>query len=626
MEDGSSVEDLQGIRKHYGLTDHQVWIADVISCSGSIGSLIVCTFVILSAGWVWSHRSCRHIIDRVSFRLLLCNMFFEIWYSSTFLCLYITPSLYDVGGIFGARGCTSGVYFLVGTMGVANYLCTFIAINLMLTICFGIDPIQRRLEKWYIIISIFLGYAIPIPSAALRHFGWDKELKECWISSDIIRKRVRDLILGIYLWQLLSCVVSAACIGATLVVLFRQGRATARALMAGSDLNKIVVEPDPTWPQTTADKTSSGDLDEDLSLSGSEHDEEDGSVGSPALVPTLRHHRYIPFTYSSVAKRIRNHQHARELRQARRMSRNSLSDKFLGIAMRISFYPLMLIAVNLSMTIGDLYVSSSGGVVDSRTYALFCFTQFLYGGRGMFYGVLAIAVDPCLVRGMKAAWREHRLEESPGLPLTDVKVPAPVWPLSLRDSHQPIAKAGGTSSEAACDPTQRSRLNSAVSIDLFGALAEPPTPFNDNVNEQFSLEVTIDQTSAPAPAPTIAPLSPSSVDLSRQWTQTFQGVPVGVLPEGLTDESDFAKSRSKPRGRWGWKGLGNGSASVRSESRVDEAESKGIPVSRKDRIGSTPSARSERESQNPVESQRQRTRQERRIAARKIFDQVQGRL
>lgn len=54
-----------------------------------------------------------------------------------------------------------------------NYLCTSIAINLMLTISFGLDPIALGLEKWYIGVPIFLGLVIEIAPAALGHFGTD---------------------------------------------------------------------------------------------------------------------------------------------------------------------------------------------------------------------------------------------------------------------------------------------------------------------------------------------------------------------------------------------------------------------------------------------------------------------
>lgn len=77
-----------------------------------------------------------------------------------------------------------------------NYLCTCIAINLMLIICFGVNPTKRstsarsagdqrvkltleELERWYVGVSIGLGFFIPAVPTALGHFGHDP-LLEVW--------------------------------------------------------------------------------------------------------------------------------------------------------------------------------------------------------------------------------------------------------------------------------------------------------------------------------------------------------------------------------------------------------------------------------------------------------------
>lgn len=54
-----------------------------------------------------------------------------------------------------------------------NYLCTAIAVNLALTISFGMNPIRQRLERWYVGVSIGLGLFIPVVPACLGHFGFD---------------------------------------------------------------------------------------------------------------------------------------------------------------------------------------------------------------------------------------------------------------------------------------------------------------------------------------------------------------------------------------------------------------------------------------------------------------------
>lgn len=49
----------------------------------------------------------------------------------------------------------------------------------MLITCFGVNPIERGLEKWYVGGSLVFGLGLPIVPAALGHFGPDP-LYEMW--------------------------------------------------------------------------------------------------------------------------------------------------------------------------------------------------------------------------------------------------------------------------------------------------------------------------------------------------------------------------------------------------------------------------------------------------------------
>ncbi|WWD19883.1 hypothetical protein CI109_104352 [Kwoniella shandongensis] len=520
--------------------------------------------------------------------------------------------MFEVGHRLGPTWCTPGVYFLVGTMGIANFLCTCIAINLMLTICFGIDPIQRRLEKWYIIGSIVLGYAIPITPAALGSFGWDEELRTCWIATNVISERVKHLLFGIYIWELLTCFISAICVIAVLTVLFRQGQATTRALMQGHDLNKLVVE-QPTWfapfrrrPTQTANNSptdlelstpSSTDDDELYHSHDSEHEHEQVEDKRPSFLS-----RY------SVIKQIRKH---RQENETKTISKNSLSDKFLSIAIRVSFYPIMLIAVNLIMTIGDLYVSNRGGVGTNYVFGVYCFYDFLYGGRGMFYALLAIAVDPCLVRGLKAAWKARRLARKSSPSDQEENIEDLDFVPSLVDINSNDAEEGAheyglekeniyrsgcphSNSQSQSD-SKRERMDSATSMDLFGALAQIP---GEHPGDQ--LEVTIGRTKCSC-----------NKERGPRLTKTFPGVPDGVLPEGLTGEVDVDADQL--------------AFSLSISERRDTATSAGLaqPSFRRPTLEEIDAGGAD---QNSLRLERQRTRQEKRREARKRFQELQGRL
>lgn len=52
-------------------------------------------------------------------------------------------------------------------------------------------------------------------------------------------------------------------------------------------------------------------------------------------------------------------------------------------------------------------MSARGGVKNEAMYGLYRIYYFLYGARGIFFAALGLFVDPCLPRGLRAAWRHH---------------------------------------------------------------------------------------------------------------------------------------------------------------------------------------------------------------------------
>lgn len=69
-----------------------------------------------------------------------------------------------------------------------------------------------ELERWYIGVSLFVGLFVPIVPAALGHFGWDPLFQVCWIRADNDKERVRNFVLDLYLWQILSCVIASVAV------------------------------------------------------------------------------------------------------------------------------------------------------------------------------------------------------------------------------------------------------------------------------------------------------------------------------------------------------------------------------------------------------------------------------
>lgn len=67
----------------------------------------------------------------------------------------------------------------------SNWLFTCIAINLMIIIVFGVNPLHKRLERWYILGSFILGVGVPTIPAILGHFGRDESYETWYVGSSL---------------------------------------------------------------------------------------------------------------------------------------------------------------------------------------------------------------------------------------------------------------------------------------------------------------------------------------------------------------------------------------------------------------------------------------------------------
>jgi len=126
-------------------------------------STVLCLFIFVTTIWIWSRKHARPTIDRISFRLFWWTMGFELFYDIAYIIgeSFVRPlSLYEnvlmadwvkcwwcslcCGDIpsYSTNGRVSSLNFLLlrKLMRRVNYLCTCIAINLMLIICFGVNP------------------------------------------------------------------------------------------------------------------------------------------------------------------------------------------------------------------------------------------------------------------------------------------------------------------------------------------------------------------------------------------------------------------------------------------------------------------------------------------------------
>jgi hypothetical protein len=86
--------------------------------------MVLCLFILGASLWVWMTKQARSTLDRVSFRLLLWSLVFEVIYDIDYIVVeiyvsltiadYLTPqSAFPVAN----AACASGVYMMMATLG-----------------------------------------------------------------------------------------------------------------------------------------------------------------------------------------------------------------------------------------------------------------------------------------------------------------------------------------------------------------------------------------------------------------------------------------------------------------------------------------------------------------------------
>lgn len=251
------------------------------------------------------------------------------------------------------------------TRASTNFLITCIALNLMLIVCFGVNPIEQSKSKILPSPQTWLCWQGRIIAMVHRWFNCSREFHpydpSCFRSfrcrSDIqtmvcplshadlsptlitsyltpfeVDQRMRVVVLDVVLWALLSCVIASIAIIAVsriitliskfsiwylqvLITLFKQGRNTAQALLRGNPINADLNSSDNTnrpaclfsWRSWGGRRSCSGSGDD------SDNNDPKGSQ------PSESHHHH-------------------------------LQDKFLGIALKISLYPIFLIVANVVLS------------------------------------------------------------------------------------------------------------------------------------------------------------------------------------------------------------------------------------------------------------------------------------
>ncbi|TFK47351.1 hypothetical protein OE88DRAFT_1666072 [Heliocybe sulcata] len=195
----------------------------------------------------------------------------------------------------------------------------------------------RRAEKYYILGCVILALAVTIPPYASHQYGWDLLVQECWYSNDNKRERLAWQIGTQLVWT--GVAVVGEVISSTILLVFL-GRHVMRR-------SRIVETTD-----TIVNRAKRSD--------GTQGRRRAGSIDK-----TLDHVR-----------------------------------AYKGIILRIGLYPAVSCIINVTSIACVLHTSLTDGVHSEEDYSFLLLSDFLYGGRGLVYALLA-ATDPALIHALK---------------------------------------------------------------------------------------------------------------------------------------------------------------------------------------------------------------------------------
>ncbi|KAK6354657.1 hypothetical protein TWF696_003797 [Orbilia brochopaga] len=303
-------------------------------------SLLFCLVLLGFIGMLFLNSHARKCLDRVSFRLICYSLISNCFYCIGYIiCVEVPPGFF----------CVAGVWMIQFWLGITNWLITCVALNLELVLvhlCNGMI-----MEKYYLIGTLVLNLGTTLPPLIKGKFGWDDVIGVCWLTSENNEDRLIWQISTQLLWILLAVFITCLSCCTTVFHLYRHKFTTLSVLSQ----NK---------PPTDAEVA--------------------GSVTRSICSDANRESA----NYS-----------------ASRGAQKSLlsSQEFRSIILRISLYPIVMMVLNLVITIADIRISILSGIYSEGDYALYALYYALYGGRGMFYALIAV-MDPSLQRAYHV-WR-----------------------------------------------------------------------------------------------------------------------------------------------------------------------------------------------------------------------------
>ncbi|KAJ7730423.1 hypothetical protein B0H16DRAFT_1585042 [Mycena metata] len=194
----------------FEFTPHMTVVSNNLWAVTSAVGAGLCFLVLVVIAAVWSYPKSRPHLDRVSFRIVIYVVFANM--------LFGTASA--VGGTRTGPGflCGFSIFILQLTLQLSGFLLFSIALNLQLVVVHGRG---QGLEKYYLIGSTVLAFALVIPPYAAHQYGWDPLEQDCWYTNDNRSQRIAWQIGTQTGWTFLTVIGELICSTIVLVFLLR---------------------------------------------------------------------------------------------------------------------------------------------------------------------------------------------------------------------------------------------------------------------------------------------------------------------------------------------------------------------------------------------------------------------
>ncbi|KAF8152612.1 hypothetical protein B0H34DRAFT_801006 [Crassisporium funariophilum] len=201
----------------FSITDAQINFANILAEACTIPGTCVCFLVLFAYGIAACIPRARQHMDRVSFRLLVYTLIFNVLFGIAYAATPAAPG----------PGCNFGAFCVNFFLSFSTFFTTCIAINLQLVLVHHVNG--QRMEKYYVIGTTLLSLVLNVPTFALHQFGWDEGSSTCWYKNSDPTLRLHWIIGTQSIWIALAATIETTCSGIILVYMYLYQRNT-RAL------------------------------------------------------------------------------------------------------------------------------------------------------------------------------------------------------------------------------------------------------------------------------------------------------------------------------------------------------------------------------------------------------------